>query len=144
MKPTTPAIDRVLDRIVLSGTGCWLYTGLINQSGYGLVGVGPRGAGMQRAHRATYEHFVGAVPDGLDLDHLCRVRRCCNPFHLEPVTRAVNIQRGLRKTEQTHCVQGHEFTPENTKQTAKQRICLACSRARSRDYMRRKRQEAAA
>lgn len=71
--------------------GCWLWVGTISDGGYGTF----RGLGkQQKAHRATYELLVGPVPAGLDLDHLCRVRRCVNPSHLEPVTRSENLRRG--------------------------------------------------
>ncbi len=70
-----------------------------------------------RAHRVAYTLARGPIPDGLDLDHLCRNRLCCNPAHLEAVPAKVNILRGegacARKARQTHCQHGHEFTPAN-------------------------------
>lgn len=72
-------------------TPCWLWNGALIQGGYGRYQRGPKG---QPAHRAYYEKLVGPIPDGLDLDHLCRVRRCVNPSHLEPVTAAENTRRG--------------------------------------------------
>lgn len=73
--------------------GCWLWQGHINpQTGYGTREV--RGKAW-RAHRFSYVHFVGEIPDGLVLDHLCRVRHCVNPDHLEPVTPQENVARGL-------------------------------------------------
>lgn len=85
-----------LDRYEIADCGhdtpCWLWTGQIAQrTGYGQTRVRSRKVG---AHRAMYEREVGPIPDGLELDHLCRVRVCVNPAHLEAVTRSVNVQRG--------------------------------------------------
>ena len=89
-----PCIDRILDRIGETPDGCWIFTGALSAAGYGVVSRGGRGEGNVFTHRATYEHFIAEIPAGLDLDHLCRVRACCNPWHLEPVTRKENVLRG--------------------------------------------------
>lgn len=73
-------------------TKCWIWQRCLSPQGYGAVG---RSKGST-AHRYMYEKLVGPVPDGLTLDHLCRVRPCVNPEHLEPVTNAVNSRRGMR------------------------------------------------
>jgi len=115
-------------------TGCWIWTGAV-VNGYGKVSGGPRTARWhKRAHRRSYESLVGEVPRGLDLDHLCRVRPCVNPAHLEPVTRAVNLARSpitshARKFA-THCKRGHGFTAENTGGGDRQRYCRECERLR--------------
>lgn len=95
---------------------CWLWTGAIVR-GYGVftpVIPGP----LLRAHRYSYELLVGPIPDGLQIDHLCRTPLCVNPAHLEPVTPRENTLRGntfqAKNLAKTHCVNGHEFTPENT------------------------------
>ena len=130
---TTPAIDRVLRRISDVG-GCWVFEGALSADGYGVVGRGGREGGNALTHRVTYEHFVAEVPPGLDLDHLCRNRACCNPWHLEPVTRLENVRRGARgpgygPRERTHCKQGHPFTPENTyNYESGRRRCKTCER----------------
>jgi hypothetical protein len=85
------------------------------------------------AHRWSYEALVGPIPPGLEIDHLCRVRNCVNPSHLEPVTKAVNILRGesmsARHARQTHCKSGHPFDAENTRMTTDgQRRCRTCDR----------------
>lgn len=96
-------------------SGCWLWTGAIAKNGYGRTSAG-------YAHRTAYELNVGPIPAGLDLDHKCRTRSCCNPEHLEPVTRSENLRRGdmartglsHRNARKTHCKRGHEFTSANT------------------------------
>lgn len=74
-------------------SGCWLWTGKKGSKGYGLVHVDAKAGTQQQAHRAAYELTIGTIPEGLELDHLCRVRPCVNPAHLEPVTRAENMRR---------------------------------------------------
>lgn len=87
---------------------------------------------MTYVHRAAYEVLVGPVPEGLELDHLCRVRHCYNPSHLEPVTRLENMRRTM-KNGPDHCPQGHEYTPENSYVHARgDRQCRACNRDRAR------------
>ena len=91
-------IDRIADRVALNDAGCLVWLGSINAYGYGQVRVGARADGdhtVRQVHRVLYEVVVGPVPDGLDLDHLCRNRACCRPEHLEPVTRLENILRGI-------------------------------------------------
>lgn len=85
------AIDRIIDRILV-GDGCWVWPGAKNSQGYGRIGAG--GRTWAYTHRVVYEALVGPIPDGLDLDHLCRNPSCCNPAHLEPVTRTENSLRG--------------------------------------------------
>lgn len=92
-----PAIERVMERIVIDPNGCWLFTGPTNgKAGYGHVKrQGQRNGGVQ-AHRVTYEHFIGPIPRCLVVDHLCMVRRCVNPDHLEAVTQSMNMRRASR------------------------------------------------
>jgi|SRR5882762_3651907 len=75
-------------------TSCWEWSGYINKKGYGEIYLG-RNKQSALAHRFFYKLDKGEIPPGLQLDHLCRVRHCCNPNHLEPVTNAVNTRRGL-------------------------------------------------
>src|SRR5688500_6772566 len=86
MGPTP--LDRFFDKV--DGGDCWLWTGALDR-GYGKFF--PAGKTV-RAHRWLFEQLVGPVPDGMDLDHLCRVRACVNPDHLQPVSRRVNLNRG--------------------------------------------------
>lgn len=113
-------VDKFWDKILPEpNSGCWLWIGKINSKGYGRHQFGGRQGKEVQAHRFSYELNCASIPDGLDLDHLCRVRCCVNPTHLEPVTRQVNISRSdligkWKRTRPTHCKWGHEFTPQNT------------------------------
>ena len=109
--------------------GCWLWTGALSD-GYGSFGI--EGHRTKGAHRYAYETLVGPVPSGLQLDHLCRVRNCVNPDHLEPVTQRENLLRSegaaARNARKTHCENGHPFDDENTSSTNGKRRCRACGR----------------
>jgi len=110
--------DRFWDKVMpCPTTGCWLWTASMGQRGYGRFRLSAERRSVN-AHKVAYDALVGAVPEGLELDHLCRVKSCCNPDHLEPVTHLVNVLRGSGEAAinaaKTHCKRGHEFTTENT------------------------------
>lgn len=113
---------------------CWIWTGARTEQrgGYGQACV--PGRKVRPAHQVVYELAVGPVPDGCELDHLCRVHECVNPAHLEPVTHRENVLRGespvAARAAQTHCTRGHEFTPENTGPNSGGRRCRRCHRER--------------
>lgn len=82
-----------MQKVSVQSPGCWIWTaGTTGKTGYGAFHDGTRSI---TAHKFVYELLVGPTPDGMELDHLCRVRLCCNPDHLEPVTHAVNTARGI-------------------------------------------------
>lgn len=101
-----PIAERFWPKVDRDGPGgCWLWTaGTVH--GYGSFAMPGMEGGKARAHRVAYEMLVGPIPEGLVLDHLCEVKACVNPAHLEPVTHAVNTQRGPRGRK-THCPHGH-------------------------------------
>jgi len=86
-----PHTDRIRRYALPDASGCWLWSGARNRAGYGVIGIN---LASKLAHRISYEAFVGPVPEGLELDHLCKTKACVNPAHLEPVTRAENVKRG--------------------------------------------------
>lgn len=111
---------------------CWLWLGGQNGLRYGQVWLTKK-KGHCVAHRFAYEEIVGKVPEGLVLDHICRVRHCVNPDHLEPVTFAENIRRGINSTRET-CRNGHPFDGKN----AKQRTCSICVKDNMKRFLARR------
>ena len=117
-----------LSRYVVDTLGCWLWAGPAYPNGYGKTAQVHDGT--QLAHRVIYLASGRTIPDGLDLDHLCRVRLCVNPDHLEPVDRSTNLRRG--GLARTVCRRGHDLTdPANTRIDGKGvRFCVPCWRLR--------------
>lgn len=145
---TTAAAD-LARRTVRTESGCWLWVGPVMPTGYGNVTMDGR---TTTTHRAMYLLSGGTVEDGHVLDHLCCDaseciggrgcihRRCINPEHLEPVSNAENVSRGVRASR-SHCRNGHEYTPENTgtHSGGGGRYCRKCrSNANRRRYDRQK------
>ena len=113
--------------------GCWTWRGLMRPDGYGLFYIG--GYRKARAHRVAYQALVGPIPEGLELDHLCRNKACVNPDHLEPVTHRENVMRGespaASRATVTHCPAGHGHDLANTRLSKRnQRHCRTCARER--------------
>lgn len=147
---------RVLDRIARKSIeipclteglmpSCWVWQGYTCE-GYGRI-TAKFPDGTRRTvlnHRAAYQTLVGPIPDDAEMDHLCRVRACWNPWHLDPVTRTVNLLRGLgpqtarmAQRAKTHCPQGHPYDEANTARRGSRRHCRACDRDRASRNRRR-------
>ena len=109
-------LERFLQNIEVQPNGCWLWIGPLDKDGYARqwrIGSHTDGSrGVIKPHRFAYEQFIGPIPEGLVIDHLCRNRPCCNPWHLEPVTTRENTQRGWRKNK-AHCKHGHPLRGDN-------------------------------
>jgi hypothetical protein len=125
-------VDRFMSKVMPVPTGCWLWTGGVSKWGYGKFKVEGR---TLAAHRWGYEALVGPVPEGLQIDHRCRVRSCVNPSHLDAVTCRENLLRGdtfqARNAAKTHCPKGHPYSGDNLMLSAGGRYCRTCTRARS-------------
>lgn len=121
-----PRIDNVRHYEVRA-SGCWEWSGAMWGNGYGKLSVSMHGTRL--AHRALYTEHRGPIPDGLDLDHLCRNRACVNPQHLEPVSRATNLERGL--AARGKCRNGHDLTAVGALKSGTQQ-CVQCWRDRYR------------
>jgi hypothetical protein len=109
-------------------SGCWEWTGLLSPDGYGDITHAGR---RWRAHRLSYIAFVGPIPEGLVLDHLCRNKVCVNPAHLDPTTSRINVLRGIgpsaKNFRKTNCIRGHAL--QVLKPGQKYRgACLTCQR----------------
>lgn len=124
-------MDLLMSKVHLAPGGCWDWTGALDRGGYGRTWSWTK---VVAAHRLSYELRVGPIPVGLDLDHLCRNRRCVNPDHLEPVTRRENVLRGEGPSGQaarrTHCPTGHALEGDNllpAKLLKGKRECRKCS-----------------
>ena len=116
-------------------SGCWLWIGHLSKNGYGKLRVKNNSRWQtQYAHRISYQTFVCEIPNGLDLDHICRVRSCINPAHLEPVSRSTNLARSPlmnRQKIKTSCPKGHIYSGVNLRG---QRICHECQRIAQQRY----------
>lgn len=126
----------------MSDSGCWIWQRGQDGKGYGAIGL--RGGRYTKTHRAAYMAFVGPIPDGLELDHLCRNTICCNPDHLEPVTHRENMRRSpllaspgdtpacaIYQLRKTHCPSGHPYAGDNLGVRASGgRYCRQCARER--------------
>jgi len=126
-----PAIERFEEKFKKSD-GCWEWTSSLNNNGYGQFHYRKKNV---YSHRFSYELYVGPIPNGMVLDHLCRNTKCLNPKHLEVVTQAVNMARGKMfkyRSEKTECPSGHTYDAANTRMYEGRRYCRACHRVRSK------------
>jgi hypothetical protein len=138
-------VNRIMNRVQMipEARGCWLWEGFETADGYGRVMYDGK---SRFVHRVMYEAVRGAIPEGLVIDHLCRMRSCCNPDHLEVVTRLVNNQRGIyppaRYSLRDECSRGHRYAESGyyTKRVYSKRkgsvvewrICKVCHNDRRR------------
>lgn len=142
-KMTSKDLARFQSKVSVQEDGCWIWTGCRLQSGYGQFRLGK----MRPAHRVAYEHWVGQVPDELEMDHLCRVRACVNPSHVEPVTPRENLMRSpiapaAVNSRKKVCKRGHEMGKQ-IPYFAKHgwRRCDTCWRSYIREYHKRRKQQ---
>lgn len=123
--------ERIWRRVSVDEAGCWFWNGELHYGGYGRAASPSNRRKSVQTHRFVFECLVGPIPEGLELDHLCRVRRCCNPEHLEPVTHRENMLRGQTiaalNAAKTHCPSGHPYAGDNLHVDAKgHRKCRQC------------------
>lgn len=133
--PSTPDIVRFEKNITPGPDGCWNWTGSRagSRGGFFYGRINLQGRTSVYAHRWSYEYHRGEIPDGLEIDHLCHNKLCVNPWHLEPVTGAVNRAR-IAKALSDVCKYGHPYTPENTywRPGRYGRMCKTCRREADR------------
>lgn len=124
-----PVYPRLMKRVSMEPSGCWLWRGNLT-NGYGTISVHGR---RVKVHRCSYEMFNGPIPDGLAIDHLCRQRACINPLHLEAVTLKENILRGesptAERARKTHCIRGHSLCDAYRHGPKGGRRCRPCWKA---------------
>lgn len=137
-----PPLVRLMAKVVKdAATGCWLWTGATDGcDGYGRFSMHGKDIG---AHRASFLLAGGGIPDGYEIDHLCRMPPCVNPAHLRAVTKRENILCGTSPAAahavKTRCVKGHPLSGQNLLPDKRQRKCRACHYAQTRAYAARNR-----
>lgn len=136
-KPPMPwTRERLMEWVKIDPeTGCWNWQGAKTQ-GYGIAGNGRDKSRL--AHRRSHEMFVGPIPPGYEIDHLCRNPPCINPKHIEAVTPRMNKMRSKSpwalNAAKTHCKRGHDLSEENVYRTKKGRSCRACNLIHGRAF----------
>lgn len=134
----TTTMQRLVRRIKIDDGGCWLWTGPIRPDGYTRMKSTEEGR-LVYVHRYLYQRFNGPVPADKELDHVCRVRHCCNPEHLIVATHAENSGRQIaRCSKLTHCKRGHVLSGDNVYPKDGRRHCRACRGLHTKAYRERK------
>lgn len=133
--PGRKSLEAFFWRVRVNASGCWEWTGSINYNGYGQFR-------QNCAHRWSYAWFVGVIPERYEIDHLCRVRACVNPAHLEAVTVKENQRRSSKPWTRGECLRGHKLTPDNIYvwllHGVAQRTCRKCRMVSRRRWINRK------
>lgn len=142
---TDGLLDHILERVVTPRPDCRIWV-RATRHGYGCISIDGQ---MKQVHRVVWELVNGPIPDGMTIDHLCRVKACVNPEHLEVVTQAENVARAVpfrprssttrrstvTPTLRSECLNGHEYTDDNTREDRQgRRVCIECLRKRRRRH----------
>lgn len=136
-RPRRSHVVKFMEKVSIQPGGCWIWQGYIQSNGYGFY----RHEETSWAHRASYLILRGPIPEGLTIDHLCRVKACVNPDHLEAVTNQVNVQRAKPWTK---CATYHPTEPSRWSNRGDgRRLCLECGRVREQQRRDRQALEAA-
>lgn len=127
-------LERLWSKVIIGPkeNDCWGWSDVLSKAGYAYLGIGGRKGKKFLVHRMLYEIVIRPIPEGMDLDHLCRNRFCVRPDHQEPATRRVNLMRGqtlaAKHAAATHCPQGHPYDLFNTRiAPGGGRVCKICS-----------------
>ncbi len=146
--------DLFWQKVRVANSGCWEWVAYCDKDGYGKYSLASVSSVCGRGvHRITYHHFIARIPEGMQIDHLCRNRRCCNPEHLEAVTVGENVNRSLNyialNRRKTHCPQGHAYVGDNlvikiNRHGTESRVCKKCRNDQAREYQRHRRAAAKA
>lgn len=142
MKISPTLADRFFKRVEKNGEGgCWIWIGAVQLNGYGVIPKGPHGTGNHLAHRASWFLHYGEIPDGLVIDHLCRNKKCVNPFHLRVCTQRENVLCGIslsaKNAIKVMCDNGHTLDdcyPIKSLNGNKSRKCRVCQRENVKRY----------
>ena len=131
--PSRPVLDRFWEKVeMVTESGCWVWTARCDKNGYARFWAENKAHDF--GHRFAYRHFKGPIPEGLEIDHLCRVPSCVNPAHLEAVTGRENNLRGTgpaaKNAKRTHCTNGHKLVEANLYRQGTWRQCRTCARLR--------------
>ncbi len=140
----TKSIQQRLEEkfIPVTESGCWIWVGASVEAGYGVIRIDGKN---RRAHRISYECYVGEIPEGLIIRHKCDVVSCINPDHLELGTQTDNVadrdKRGRHGNNKiTHCPKGHPYSGDNLYMNGKRRCCVICSRAATKEWRKNKKE----
>ena len=132
-RPTVAPVDRFWQYAVPEpNSGCWLWVGCSSKKGYGRFWSGGRHGPQVFAHRWAWQHFVGSIPAGLEIDHKCKTTVCVNPEHLQVVTHHFNA--GQARRDAVHCPQGHLLDGVKRRKNSTMRYCKTCAVMYSRRY----------